>query len=64
MGGGGGGGGRQGGVERLREIDGVNFESKHFLPFLFDSEIALDVGRKFSNKARVQVKFLGIFGIR
>lgn len=47
MGGGGGGGGRQGGVERLREIDGVNFESKHFLPFLFDSEIALDVGRNF-----------------
>lgn len=34
--GGGGGGGSEGGVERLREVDGVEFEGEHLLPFLFD----------------------------
>lgn len=32
------GGGNEGGVERLREIDGVDFQVKHFLPILSGSE--------------------------
>lgn len=63
VGAGGGRGRREGGVERLREIDGVDFEGKHFLPFLSDSETVVRCCRKIESETRVQEKYWGILGI-